>query len=293
MGPLRLAVGDPIGSGVATRLRGTAVEPAGPLADLRGPPDGCGAVMLIGLDPRERPAAERILSAGAHVLLVADPCPAADAIDALAAAARAGGSRLAVANPDRFLPSRRLVRGQIGGPLGEPGLVRLHRWEPAATEHTGLPDPLLRDLDVALWLFRRQPDRVFAVEPAGETGGRSVQVHLGFPGGGMALLVCDGRLPPGDDYRSLSVIASAGAAYADDHANPQLLYRGGRPQAVRAEERAGQLAAVAQDFVDALRAGRDLTAETEAAWRGVFATADAVRESLASGRAVIPGRVGP
>jgi hypothetical protein len=109
-----------------------------------------------------------------------------------------------------------------------------------------------------------------------------VQVHLGFPGGGMALLDFDGRLPPGDGYRSLSVIAFAGAAYADDHTNMQLVYRGGHPQAVRTEEHAGQLAELAQEFVDALRDGRNLTT----IWRDVFAVADAVSRSIASGQAV-------
>jgi predicted dehydrogenase len=161
----------------------------------------------------------------------------------------------------------------------------MHRWEAAAPAVAGLPDGLLRDLDVVLWLTGRRPDRVFALAP--ERDGRCVQVHLGFPGGGMALLDYDGRLPPGDGYQSLSVIAFAGAAYADDHQNVQLLYRGGRPEAVRTDERAGRLAAMAQKFVDALRTGRDMTAGATD-WRDVFAVADAVNRSLATGQAVTP-----
>ena len=35
-----------------------------------------------------------------------------------------------VINPDRFLPSRQLIRQQIeAGKLGEVGLIRIHRWE--------------------------------------------------------------------------------------------------------------------------------------------------------------------
>jgi predicted dehydrogenase len=217
------------------------------------------------------------------MLLVADPCPSGEMIEALYAAARASGVQLAVVNPDRYLPSRRLIREQLGGPLGEPGLIRLHRWEPAKPEQpAGLPEPLLRDLDTTLWLMRRRPDRVYAIGQG--TDGRYVQVHLGFPGGGMALLDYDGRLPAGDGYQSLHVIASTGAAYADDHQNTQLLYRGGHPQAVRTEERVGQLAALAQEFIDGLRAGRDLS--TEAEWRAVSVVAGAVRRSLAAGTAV-------
>jgi hypothetical protein len=102
----------------------------------------------------------------------------------------------------------------------------------------------------------------------------------------MALLDFTDRLPPGDGYRSLSVIAFNGAAYADDHQNMQLVYRGGSPQAVRTEERAGQLAAIAQDFVDGLRTGRDLTTASETAWRDVFVVADAVGQSITCGQAV-------
>jgi predicted dehydrogenase len=279
--------------GVAARLRGAVVEPCPDLARFRGPPDGCDAVLLAGPGLPDRATVERLLSAGAHVLLVADPCPSGDVIETLFGTARAVGVQLAVVNPDRYLPSRQLVRKQLPEPLGEPGLIRVHRWEPAAAdrppETAGLPEPLLRDLDVTLWLAGRRPDRVYAVEPKGgdpaAPAGRCVQVHLGFPGGGMALLDFDGRLPPGDGYQSLSVIAASGAAYADDHQNAQLVYRGGRAQAVRTEERAGLLAAIAQEFIDALRAGRDLSAAA-AEWRAVFAVADAVGRSLASGRAV-------
>jgi predicted dehydrogenase len=207
-------------------------------------------------------------------------------IESLSRAARAAGVQFAVVNPDRYLPSRQLIRQQLGNAIGEPGLIRLHHWLPAgsAPDAAGLPDPLLRDLDVTLWLAGRRPEHVYAVER--RVDGRYVQVHLGFPGGAMALLDFTDRLPGGDGYQSLSVIASSGAAYADDHQNVQLLYRGGHPQAVRTGEQAGQLAAIAREFVDALRAGRDLMTANAATWKDVFTVADAVRQSLASGRAV-------
>jgi hypothetical protein len=101
----------------------------------------------------------------------------------------------------------------------------------------------------------------------------------------MALVEYAGRLPPGDGYQSLSVIGSAGAAYADDHANMQLVYRGGRPQAVRTDEGAGHLAALVQEFVDALAAGRD-TSGTVTAWQRVWAVVDAVQRSLEARQAI-------
>lgn len=276
MPEIRLAVCLPNAAdvaGIAVRLRGAAVEPCG---------EGCDAAMLAGT---WQPV-KQLLAARIHLLLVADPCPPGDVIEAFYVAARTSGAQLAVVNPDRYLPSRQLIRNQLGGPLGEPGLIRLHRWEPAKPDQSpGLPEPLLRDLDTVLWLAGRRPDRVYAVGQG--TDGRYVQVHFGFPGGGMALLDYDGRLPSGDGYQSLHAIAATGAAYAADHQNTQLLYRGGHPQAVRTEERAGQLAALAQDFIDGLRTGRDLS--TEANWRAVSAVADAVRRSLAAGNAVALG----
>jgi predicted dehydrogenase len=146
---------------------------------------------------------------------------------------------------------------------------------------------LLLELDLTLWLTERRPDRVFAIEQKPHTtAGPYLQIHLGFPGGGMALLDIAQFLPPGDGYQSLSIIAANGAAYADDHQNMQLLFRGERPQAVRTEERTGQLAAVAQEFVDGLRSGRDLTAPSIAAWRDAYAVFDAINRSIASGQAI-------
>lgn len=279
MPEIRLAVCHPNEAGtagIAARLRGAIVQFCGDL--FLGPPTGCDAFLMTGLvDVAD---IERILLQRAHVLLIADPCPHADAITALDRAAGQAGVRLAVVNPDRYLPSRQLIRRQLPVPLGEPGLIRLHRWEPAA-----VPDALVRDLDVMLWLVGRQPDRVFAVERKPQAASRYLQLHLGFPGGGMALLDYTNHLPAGDGYHSLTVIAASGAAYADDHGNRQLLYRGGHPQAVRTEERAGQLAAIAQDFVDALREGRD-PGGSAADWQSAFAVADAVERSLATGLAV-------
>jgi predicted dehydrogenase len=272
-------------AGVAARLRGATVVAEDDPVRFRGPPAGPDAALAIGLG---RTLVEPMLASGIHVALVADPCPRADEVEALYAAARTAGVTFAVVNPDRYLPSRQLLRKQLPTPLGEPGLIRSHRWTPATdnpTDPPHLPGPLLLDLDVALWLAGQRPDRVYAIEPKAEgVAGRYVQVHLGFPGGGMAVLDFTNRLPAGDGYQSLSVIAAGGAAYADDHQNVQLVYGGGHPRAVRTEERAGQLAAVAQEFVDAIGPGGGRTGADE--WRTVFAVAEAVRRSLADGRPV-------
>ncbi len=152
-----------------------------------------------------------------------------------------------------------------------------------------MPASLVRDLDVVLWLIGQSPDAVYAVEQTdlepGHSRGRFLQVHLGFPSGAMALLDFADRLPPGDGYQSLSVIGSAGAAYADDHQNMQLVFRGGRPQAVCADESGRRHAAMVQETVEALHAGGDVSAHVSE-WQNVLKVAEAVRQSIESNQSI-------
>jgi hypothetical protein len=97
----------------------------------------------------------------------------------------------------------------------------------------------------------------------------------------MALIDYSGRLPGGDGYDSLSVIGSAGAAYADDHQNRQLAYQGGCPRAMLTGEGDAHLTTLVQEFVDALRT------PLPALWQPASSTViDAISRSLASRQAV-------
>lgn len=306
---------------LAARLRGATV---GPYPGGEAPPDGCDAVVLLESRLSDIALIGRCLAARRHVLLVAHPWLAGDALAGLAEVASRAGAQLAVSNPDRFLPSRQVIRQQLdAGRLGEPGLVRSHRWEPAANagrpevereveragesaaiEMAGDMAGLARDLDVALWLMGAPPNLVYALEQVSpdwpdspdspdspvrdagdQTSGHSMQVHLGFAGGGMALIDYAGTLPPGDGYQSLSVIGSAGAAYADDHQNMQLVYGGGHPRAVGAGEGGTEVLALVQAFVSGLSQGHDLSASA-AAWRTATAVVAAAQRSAARGQAV-------
>ena len=274
---------------ISPRLRGAMVVPAPGCT----PPSDCDAALFFLPKPPEPSVIDQCLAARKHVLLAADDCSSASALEAWYTAAQTAGVQFEVANPDRYAPSRQLIHREIAaGKLGEPGLVRIHRWEPRSVEPgkpTALPGALLRDLDLAMWLVGRPVQLVYAVEHAAgdehPAADRFIQVHLGFPGGAMGLIDYADRLPSGDGYRSLSVIGSAGAAYADDQQNMQLVYRGGRPQGTRTTEDLLPLAALVQEFVDALQAGRDLSASM-ATWWGVLAVAAAVQQSLAARQAV-------
>jgi predicted dehydrogenase len=283
MNDIRLLVLHPdeaTAAAIAARLRDATVEPSKPQSH---PPENYNAVAFFGIAKIDL----SYLASRTHVLLVAPPCPSLAAIERLTEWARKSEVRLVVVNPDRYLPSRQLLYKQRSA-LGEAGLIRLHRWEPAGitSEPNELPDAILRDLDTAIWLVGRKPNRVYAIQQKSDATGRTVQVHLGFASGAMALLDYTNCLPPGDTYHSLSLIAANGAAYADDHQNRQLLYLGGTPQAIQTSEEPGHLAAIAQEFVNALREGRDLSANTNA-WKDVFAVAESVKKSLASGRAEV------
>lgn len=101
----------------------------------------------------------------------------------------------------------------------------------------------------------------------------------------MALVdYCD-QLAAGRGYETLSVIGASGAAYIDDQQNAQLLYSGGKPQAIRAGEGMRPLANLLQAFVDGLSAGHDFSTSVNA-WRRALVLLDAVQRSLAAGQAI-------
>ena len=275
------------------RVSGAAIVPFPPGG---APPEASRAVAFLDSGADDAALINRSLKTGKHTLLVAQPWLTARVLDGLADEAARSGAHLVVLNPDRFLPSRQLIRQQLdSGRLGEPGLVRSHRWEhaPAAADAArppvasgDIPSPVAREIDVALWLIGEPPNLVYALASGG-----SLHVHLGFPGGGMALLDYVDRLPPGDGYRSLSMIGSTGAAYADDHQNVQLVYRGGHPSAVTGGDGGRELVALVQHFVSRLDQPSGQSASDGVAdWRAATSVARAALASAAGGRAIPPER---
>ncbi len=178
-----------------------------------------------------------------------------------------------------MLPSRQLIKRELdAGKLGEPGLIRIHHWEAGGEVGSGheLPSALLRQIEVVLGLMGKSPSLVYAVEhcdTAKSRQGRYLHIHLGFPGSIMALLDYSSLHPPGDPYRSLHVIGSAGAAYADDQQNMQLLYKGGQPRGVMAQE-------------TVVAGERDSSDMMTKVWQQVLVVANAVQRSLDSRQAV-------
>ena len=148
----------------------------------------------------------------------------------------------------RFEPEALSIRQSLeSGHIGRLGLVRQHAWAPqdrAMTEHEKIGI-----IDLALWFFDGTPEVVHTTARHPQ----STLLHLGFKGGGMALITLVESLPPGDGYRSLCVIGSNGAAYADDHRNKHLLFTGGSPRAVEQKQRHAFIQPMLEAFLKDLK----------------------------------------
>jgi myo-inositol 2-dehydrogenase/D-chiro-inositol 1-dehydrogenase len=270
------------------------------LADLLA--EGAGdfdAVLIDSVGSPHHEVVREAAAAGKHVLVETPLAPSTEGADAAIAACREAGVRLMVGQASRFVPSNRTVKASLeSGNLGAPGMLRIHRWEPLAAGIRPLPGPVAagggaggrvaRDLDMAAWMFETLPTEVYALARKLSNPGMDVydyvQVHLGFPEGGMCLIDHSMALPRGEDYFALSVIGSTGAAYADDHHNAHLLYRGGDPVALKAGQGRTHLLAQLEEFVAAVREGRE-PAVTGQDGRATVQIAEAVTGSVESGRA--------
>lgn len=223
--------------------------------------------------------ARQAANAGKHVFVAGSIGDTVVEADGVIAASESTGVTLMVGHATRYLPSQQTVKKAIvSGNLGELGLVRIHHWEAAgsggsAISHVG------SEIDLANWLFESLPSEICAVG----RGNDYVQVHLGFPGGGMALIDYSATLPDGGGYFSLSVIGSTGAATADDHHNMNLVYRGGDPTAVTGGQGMSHIQAQLQEFVDAIEQQR-APSTTGTDGRNALLVAEAASESMNSGR---------
>ena len=155
------------------------------------------------------------------------------------------------AHTARFQPSIQQVKQALdAGKLGEAGLLRIHCWNANAGEQ----ESLARELDLAIWIFGSLPGEVYAVERSGY-----LQVHLGFDRGGMALIDLDTVLPNDNEYYSLSLIGSTGAACSDDHHNMNLLMGNGGTTGLLTPQGDTALMAMINNFMIAVRDGGELS----------------------------------
>ena len=225
-----------------------------------------------------------VARSGKHLLIDLAALKTTEEADALIAACGEAEVLMMIAQPQRFLPSIQTIRQSLdAGELGEPGLLRVHRW----TAETSV-DPfrrLLAEVDLANYLLGGPPTNVYAIARGSGDSSRLVQTHLGFAGGRMAMIDVTTSLPAGDDYYSLSLIGATGSAYADDHHNTQLLYGGGAVVAERTRQGALHWTEPLREFDAAIRKSRVRAIGGDAALSALKVTA-AIRRSIESGGAM-------
>lgn len=154
---------------------------------------------------------------------------------------------------DRYRPSIQAIQQAARtGQLGQPVLLRMHDWRPRDKSPGSIWDRVTDLLDAACWLFDAVPlDIAVLGQPPPNSAADPpdfLQIHLGFPLRGMALLSTANALPPGSGYRCVTLIGSAGAAYADDHDQMQLLLQGGSANARRSNEELATMTTQLKEF---------------------------------------------
>ncbi len=231
------------------------------------------------------------IAAGRHVLVEKPLALSADAAAEVRRQANRADVRLMVAHTLRFMPGNVQVhRALVAGELGQPGMLRSHRWlrrfpgppggwkhDPARSGGLCLHEAV-HEIDQALWLIDERPTHVHALAAP-----ELLQIHLGYASGAMAICGIATGLPLGDGYYSLALIGSLGAAYADDHHNVHLVYRGGRPQAALTDLRASAVRAQFDEFAQAITEGRDPSVSGADAV-AALQIAEAAAASVASGQ---------
>lgn len=221
-------------------------------------------------------AALNAAAAGQRVLVIDSLNVASDTRAELASTGCAAPAR-----PWRFQPSiREAKRALDDGKLGEPGLLRIHRWQAKDKSQDG---HLARELDLALWMFGSRQTEIYAVERTGY-----IQAHLGFQQGGMAIIDLHDDIPVDNAYYSLSLIGSTGAAYADDHHNTNLLMDVKGSRALSPSESHMDLAYMIEAFVARVEAVHDFSAD----WieiESVLQVAEEVHSSADRQQVVIAG----
>ena len=152
--------------------------------------------------------------------------------------------------PKRFSPEAIPLKQSLDvGELGQLGLLRMHLWNQKETD--GLQE-MVHAIDLAQWFFDDVPEHIHGTASI-ENGVKCLLVHLGFKCGGMALIDFTNSLPHGDNYESLSLIGSKGAAYADDHRNRNLFFNGGAPEAKCPDTKLSFIKPMLIDFVNKVK----------------------------------------
>ena len=239
----------------------------------------------------------RAAQAGKHAMVDSPMALSVQEAETAISACQSAGVRLMVAQPTRFMPFQQTVRQSlVANKLGAPGLLRIHRWMAFSRESSEksqcqdvamMSSAVIREVDLACWFFDALPSNIFAVHSRAASGTHAVgvQIHLGFPAGGMALIDCMNHVPSGDSvYYSLTLIGAKGAVYADDHHNLNLAFYSHGTTTLDAGTGQDHQWLELEEFADALQHDRQPICTGEDGKRAIAVT-QAVVDSMASRRA--------
>lgn len=191
--------------------------------------------------------AELLAQHGKHLFVEAAILKTVEMVNRLSATYRHSAGSLMASFGLRHDPTVKTIRERLAnGSLGRPGLLRVHSWNPQQPI-----DEHLRSLvDLACRLFQASPTVIQAYQQATGASSLCINLHLGFPSGGMALIDLSCLDSAKCDYFAVSLIGSHGAAYGDDHHNMQLQFRGAQRFALVANVRSSGILSQLQHCVD-------------------------------------------
>lgn len=191
-----------------------------------------------------------------------------------------------VAQPRRFMHYQRSAWASLqSGKIGRLGLLRMHNWMSGNVleqSDAAVAEMIVGDADLACWMFNDAPEVVYSATTSKTRPLDGVMFHLGFQGGGMAIVDCHRTLGGQESYSALSLIGSAGAVYADDQHNTNLLIREqtfGRAVRTESDWFGHQLSA----FVESIAKRNPLTCTVADAIRSV-SVANAIVDSFRVGQ---------
>ena len=177
-----------------------------------------------------------------------------DMLQPLDSTCRQAGGRFMPAHSWRFIPAMQTLQQSLAN-LGEPGLLRIHRWQPGAEKLADIEENILAEIDLLTWVFSDLPNVVCA-KGHNVGNGSYAQIHFGFEGNGMALLDYAWGLPGSGAYQSTALLGSKGAAYVDDHRDMHLLFGADMPIAIYADQGSGHLTGLLGEFLNAIQSNR-------------------------------------
>jgi len=161
------------------------------------------AVVMRTSLPTSPELTQRAGGAAKHMMVDAPVAASPAEVEAMIDACQQSGVCFAARDTLRFTPCVRVIKDRLaGGKLGDPCLLRVHRWRSVTDDmRPQLAETLFADVDLALWLFNARPTAVYAVARGGcgdmGTMPDYIQVHFGFASGAMALLDFSVALPEG------------------------------------------------------------------------------------------------